>query len=310
MAARSGIAAQIGFAAETTVGTAVTVNTFLPLVSESIQRTEAFTESEGIRAGRLVRGSDEWNSGNVTIAGDIGLELYTKSIRPLFKAMFGAEAEDTTNTTYTYTPADLYGVALTTQIGRPDVGGTVRPFTYAGTKVMSWEIACAQGEIATLGLTVQTCLVDETTGVNLATASYASGLRSFKFSGASLVLDGTTTNVTQLTISGDNALEARFFLGSRYSAEPVQTGLRTYGGALQAEFESLTAYQRFVNHTEAGIVAKFTSGSSELTITMNARFDGETPNVSGRGIVQQPLPFTCVADTTSDASAITVVYKP
>jgi hypothetical protein len=309
MSARSGIAAQFGCAIETTVGTRVTVTSFYPLVSESIKRSEAFTESEGIRAGRLVMTSDMWNSGNVTIAGDIALELNTKSIRPLLQAAFGTEtATSTGGGIYTYTPGDLFGTALTVQIGRPGVDGTVRPFTYGGTKIMSWEIACAAGEIATLGLTVQNCLVDETTGVTLATASYTTSQKAFKFSGATLTIAGSTVDVKQLTLSGDNALEGRLFNGSQYSKEPIQTGLRVYGGSVQPEFTDLTLYNRFVNHTEAALVTTFTSGTDTLVVTENVRFDGETPNVGGRGIVDQPLPFTAVASTSSDASAITAVY--
>jgi hypothetical protein len=309
MAAPTGIAAQLGVAAETTVGTRVTVSTFLPLISESIKRTETFTESAAIRANRLVMTSDEWNSGNVAITGDLSLELYTQSIRPLFKAMFGSESG---TGPYTYRPTDLAGNSLTVQVGRPDTSGTVQPFTYGGMKVMSWEIACAAGEIATHAVTLHNCLVDETTGVGLAAASYATGLKSFKFSGASVLIAGTTVgSVSQMTINGDNMLEPKWFIAStQFSLEPRQVGLRKYGGAIQAEFESLTAYNRFINHTEAAIVANFTvpGASTSLQFTMNARFDGETPNVGGRGIVEQSLPFTCIASTSNDYSAIAVVY--
>lgn len=306
MAARSGIASQFGVAAETTVGTAVTVSTFYPLVSESIKRDEAFTESDAIYAGKTVMTVDQQNSGNVTVSGDVGLELNTLSLRPLLKAMFGTEAG---SGPYTYTPGDLYGNSLTIQIGRPGVDGTVRPFTYAGCKVASWEIACAAGEIATLGLTVMGTVVDETTGVALASASYTASQKAFKFSGATVTVAGSSVPVKQLTISGDNSLEERRFLGSQYTAEPIATGLRSYTGALQAEFTDLTLYNLYRNHTTAAIVASFVNGSSSLVITMNARIDGETPNVGGRGILEQSLPFTCLATSGgADSTAITAVF--
>lgn len=307
MAARSGIAAQLGLIAETTVGTRLTVTTFLPLVSESISREEEFTESEGIRAGRLVRTSDQWNSGQVEIAGDVELELNTKGMAPVFKAMFGQQ--DGTSGTFTFYPGDLHGDSLTVQVGRPDVGGTVRPFTYGGCKVMNWELSCSAGEIARLTLGLQSCLVDETTGVALATASYTTGQKSFKFTGATVTVGGSAMSVSELTISGDNALEPRWFLGSQYSKEPVQTGLREYTGELTAEFEDLTAYARFAAYTEAAVVAAFVYGTDTLTITMNVRFDGATPNVDGAGIVSLSLPFTCVATAAgADSTAIQAVY--
>jgi hypothetical protein len=306
---RSGLAAQLGFALESTVGTPVTVTSFLPLISESIQRNEAFTESQAIRANRRLLQSSDWNSGNVTVEGDIQLELYTTSIRPLLTAMMGTETGGTV--TYSYSPADLFGDALTVQIGRPSTGGTVHPFTYAGMKVASWEIACAAGEIATMGLSFMGCLADEGTATTLATASYAAGLRPIKFSGANIVVaGGTIASVRNFTIAGDNALTDRRRLGSQFSLEPIETGLRSYTGAINAEFESLTAYQRYLNKTEATLVASMAYGTSVVNITANVRFDGQTPNVSGRDIVEQSLPFTVIAPGTLDSQGITIAYTP
>lgn len=307
MAARTGIAAQFGCAAETTVGTAVTVTTFLPLVSESIQRTEAFTESAGIRAGRQVMISEQQNSGSVTVGGDVQLELPTLGPRPLFKAMWGTE---TGSGPWTYTPGDLAGNSLTVQIGRPGVDGTVRPFTYPGCKVASWEIACAAGEIAQLGVTFMGSVADETTGIALASASYTSGLKAFKFSGATVTVAGTAVSAKQLTITGDNGLEERRFLGSLFSKEQLQTGLMSITGSIQAEFTDLTLYNLYKLHTEAAIVATFVSGTQQLVITMNARIDGETPNVGGTGVVEQAIPFTCLATAGggADSTAFSAVY--
>jgi hypothetical protein len=306
---RSGLAAQLGFRLESTVGTPVTVDTFLPLISESIQRTEEFTESQAIRANRRLLQSSDWNSGNVTVQGDVQLELYTTSIRPLLTAMMGTETGGTL--TYSYSPADLFGDSLTVQVGRPSTGGTVHAFTYAGMKVASWEIACAAGEIATMGLSFMGCLADEGTATALASASYAAGLRPIKFSGANIVVaGGTIASVRDFTISGDNALSMRRRLGSQHSLEPIETGLRSYTGQINAEFESLTAYQRYLNKTEATLVASLAYGTSVVNITANVRFDGQTPNVGGREILEQPLPFTVIAPGTLDSQGITIAYTP
>lgn len=305
---RSGIAAQLGFKLESTVGTAVTVDTFLPLVSESIKRTEAFTESAAIRAGRRLLQSSDWNSGNVSTGGDLQLELYTTSIRPLLTAMMGTETGGTA--TYTYYPEDLYGDSLTVQIGRPDTAGTVQPFTYPGMKVASWEIACSAGQIATMGLTLMGCVADEIgTATALASASYASGLRPIKFSGANIVVaGGTLATVSQFTLSGDNALQERRVLGSQYTLEPIESGLRSYTGSIQATFDSVAAYHRYINHSEATLVANLANGTSVVKVTANVRFDGETPNVNGRGILEQPLPFTVIAPGTLDSQGIKIEY--
>ncbi len=304
---RSGIAASYGFKLESTVGTAVTVDTHLPLVSESIKRTEAFTESAGILAGRRLMQSSQWNSGNITTGGDVQTELYTTSIRSLLTAMMGTETGGTL--TYPYTPADLYGDSLTVQIGRPDTAGTINPFTYPGMKVASWEIACAAGEIATMGLTFMGCIADEGTATALVAPTYAAGLRPIKFSGANIVVaGGTLATVKQFTLSGDNKLEERRYLGSQYSAEPIESDLRSYTGSIQAQFDSLTAYQRYINHTEATLVATLANGTSVVKVTANVRFDGETPNVGGRAVLEQSLPFTVIAPGTLDSQGISIAY--
>lgn len=304
---RSGIAASYGFKLESAVGTPITVDTHLPLISESIKRTEAFTESAGILAGRRLMQSSQWNSGNITTGGDVQTELYTTSIRSLLTAMMGTETGGTL--TYTYTPADLYGDSLTVQIGRPDTAGTINPFTYPGMKVASWEIACAAGEIATMGLTFMGCIADEGTATALVAPTYAAGLRPIKFSGANIVVaGGTLATVKQFTLSGDNKLEERRYLGSQFSSEPIESDLRSYTGSIQAQFDSLTAYQRYINHTEATLVATLANGTSVVKVTANVRFDGETPNVGGRAVLEQSLPFTVIAPGTLDSQGISIAY--
>jgi hypothetical protein len=155
MALKSGLAGQIGFVTESTAGVAKAPTLFLPFVSEAIEYQKERLESESIIAGRRVLDSDQWNGGNNTVSGDIGLELMNRGLGVLFKHMFGGVATTGSGPyTHTFTPGDLSGVAFTTQVGVPGVGGTVHPKTAAGCKVMSWELACSAGEIATLGLTV------------------------------------------------------------------------------------------------------------------------------------------------------------
>jgi len=151
----TGIDAQIGYALESTVGTPVTVTAFLPLVSESLMQESGRLESAGIIAGRRVLASQQWNGGDITVSGSVQHELYNRGLGKLFTAMFGTVATTGAGPyTHTFTPGDLTGDALTIQVGRPATNGTTYPFTYAGMKVASWEIACSAGEIATLGMDV------------------------------------------------------------------------------------------------------------------------------------------------------------
>ena len=51
------------------------------------------------------------------------------------------------------------------------------------------------------------------------------------------------------------------------------------------------------------------SGTLSATITANVRYDGITPTVGGRGIIEQAIPYKCIASGTLDSTAIQVVIK-
>lgn len=304
MPLKSGMAGQIGYALESTPGTAVTVTRFLPLVSESISNEEGRLESDAIIANRRVLTSDQWKRGDIAISGDVQHELFGKQLGMLFEAMFGTR--NTTGAgpyTHTFTPGDLK--SMTVQVGRPDVAGTVQPFTYAGCKVASWELACTAGEIATVGLSLVG--MTETTATALATATYATAVKPLVYHEGTVTIGGSSAKVKAITISGDNGLDSeRRFMGQRTIDEPLEADLRTYEGSIEIEFNTLTEYNRYIAGTEFACVLAFTAGTESVTITMNIRYDGETPALGDRGILTQNLPFKAIA-SGADSTAITAV---
>ena len=305
MAIGSGLAAQAGFVAETTWGTPLTVTTFVPLISESMGMDIERLESKAILANKQFMTSEQWSGGRRTVGGDVQLELPTVNVGTILHHMMGTSSGSSTRT---YTPGNLTGKGMTWQIGVPDVSGTVRPKSYEGCKIASWEIGCSAGEIATLGLSL--IAEDETVATGLAAASYITGAAiPFTFIGATATMAGVTTSVSKVTVSGDNKLERRFFQGSALTSEPIQTALTEVSGSLEIEFaNNYTDYNRFVNGTETALVLNFVSGAKSLQMTMNVRYDGETPKVGGPGIVAQNLPFKALSTAAgADSTALTIV---
>lgn len=155
MSLQSALAAQLGFASESTVGTPVAPDLFVPVVSATITPKFDRVESEAIIAGRRVVDSDMWTLGNQTVDGSIGLELYNRGLSRLFTHMFGGKATTGSGPyTHTFTPGDLDGKALTIQQGIPSTDGIVNPYTARGCKIPSWELAWSQGAIPTLGIDI------------------------------------------------------------------------------------------------------------------------------------------------------------
>ena len=234
MALQSGLAAQAGFKSETTWGTPVVVDAFQALVSESMTAEPERLESKGIIAGRRVMTSDQWTPGRMKVGGSIQLELVNKGLTTLWEHMMG-------DATSPYTPGDLTGKGLTVQIGKPDIAGTVQPFTYAGCKIPEWQLACAEGEIATLGIDL--------------VAKREILVRS--------VTDGVTTN-TSTAITSATAAFTDDDIGKPISGTGIPAG------ATIASITSATAAVLSAAATATGASVTFTIGIALATASYTA----------------------------------------
>lgn len=311
MAIPSGLGAQLMIAEETVWGTAVTPTRGYEFRDESIKQEIELIKSPALRAGARYQRTGRVAQGKISVGGDVTMDLMNKSQGIWWKHIFGGVATtqpDVGNSPtvylHTFTPDELPTGGLTVQVGRPSIDGTARPFTYAGMSIVNWELAAAVGDIATLkvGLLGRS----ETTGTALAAASYPSNLDVLTFVQGTLELDDTAVDVMSASVSGTNGLaEDRYFLGSALRKKPLQNALHECTGSLEAEFTDLTAYNRFVNKTEAKLELIFTGGIIEdalpykVVLTANVIFTGETPSVGGPEIIAQPLPFEVIDNGTT-----------
>jgi hypothetical protein len=312
MATRTGIDAQIGFVKESTWGTYLAPNRFTEFNSESIKRIIDRIDSAGIRAGKFNKmRSGLYASHQKGAAGSIEMELQTKTLGFFMEHLMGTVV--TTNPVggvfvHTGSVGSLVGKSFTCQVGRPDsAAGTVRPFSYSGGKITGWTIKCAVGEIAVLSFDCD--FASEDTAQSLVAASIASGLNVLSFIEGTLTVAAGGVKVREISIQGNNGLKTdRFFTGGT-KREQLDTG-RQYSGSLVADFEDLTAYNRFVNATEVTLDLLFQgaviTGGHNYQLDINVpvvRFDGETPVVEGKEDLKQPLNFTALDDS------ITLAYK-
>jgi hypothetical protein len=307
----TGLDAQIGYAAESAWGTAATVTRFHPLVSETLKVEIEAVESAATFAGFQTLSTQQWALGNKTISGDIQHELYDQDMGLLLRAAFGTVSTASAGGTGTHTffPASPV-VSLVCQIGKPTIYGSVIPFTYEGLKIANFELGAKAGEIATWKMGVMG--EEETMGTALATASYTANMKPWLFKSMSLSVLGTSSQLKGFTFAGDNKLAERRFLGSTVIAEPLREEYATYTGQLDAEWGNPSGrgtlnYHAFIGGTEGTIISTLASGTLMATITANVRFDGSTPNVSGRGIVDHPIPFKVIRSGSLEQHAVTAI---
>ncbi|MFI7678564.1 phage tail tube protein [Actinophytocola sp. NPDC049390] len=310
--------AQLGAKTETTYGTsAAPVDKFFDFVSESAAFEQTRIESSSLRAQSRVITTDNWALGSQSVSGDFDMEL-----RPKGQAFWLAHAIGTAVTSqpdaagnptvylHTITPAAL-PQSFTLQIAKPDIADTAHPFTYTGCRVSDWELTCEVDSFAHLKLSFLGQA--ESTATALAVASYPTGNKPYTFVQGTITVAGSAAKVKSLSLQGANNLtDDRVFLGSTLRDRPEENALREYTGSLEAEFNGLTQYNRFVQGTEAEVVLLFEGATISSTykyqckITMNVRFDGETPKVGGPEIVQAPMPYKVINNGTT---SIKVEYQ-
>lgn len=322
MTVATGINGQLGYAAESTYGTAVAPTRFTEFLSEDFKKTIQRLEAQGIRAGARVDRSDRWASGRVGVDGTLDMELHNKGFGLLLKHLFGGVATaqpdvggHPTVYTHTFTPATLYGLSLTYEVGWKDEALTAYKKTIEGAKAKGFELSAKVGEFAKLKS--EWIAEDMTVASAVTTASYVASTSPMTFVQASLTIGGSAVDVAGVTLKGVNPVdEDRYFIGSQLRKEPVGNDYRNYTLDIDAEWSDWTAYNRFLNGTEAALVfliqgANIIDGAYkyQLQVTCNCRFDGDTPKLDLRKRIMQPLKAKCLDTGSGAGTAITAVYQ-
>ena len=319
MAIGSGIGSQLGIATETTFNNSVTVTRFYEFTSENLQYNKKTAVGMGLRAGGQLPRSQRRVVVTTDAGGDIVLDLPTRGLGLLLSHAMGTTPSTVTTTTgvysYTFTLGDVYGRSLTAQVGVPQYGGTVTPKTISGAKIQSWEISAPNAGIATGKFTLDGASF--TTSTSLATASYSTISNLFNFAqGAITVAGSSVVNIKDFTLTVDNTLKQdRYNLGNAgIKAEQVINGFRKVSGKMTAEFTDTTLLNAFLADTTTALVLTFTGAviaggqNEKLTITIPAaKFNADTPNVPGPGVIDLAMTFDAYDDGTNQP--LTIVYQ-
>lgn len=298
------MAGQVGWKSETTWGTAVTVDTFMPVLESTFDVDEGHLRSDGIRAGRRTRAPGRL--GARTVSGSVNLELPNTSLAVLLKHMFG-----TVNTTgvgpytHTYSPGPQVSKSLTLQTGITDASDTTRPFTASGVKLDSWELSASVGELAQLSF--DWTGRDLVTATALASASYAT-ITPFSFIDASITVNGSAVaSANAVTLSGSkNLRNDRHVLGSRYIREQLEDEHWEITSEISADFDDLTLYALSVAGTQVASVLTYSNGTESLVVTCSGQVIGDPPSLTRIGLEEQTIRLEH-SHASTDAGAITAV---
>lgn len=317
MPARSGLDAQLGLAEEVTYGTFVAPARFLPFTTEALKLDSTRNESKSLRSGQRVQRTDQWIAGRKDPKGPLEFEIGNKAFGVFFKHALGAVSTtaDGTGKKHSCTIGDLFGKGLSLQVGRPDISGTVQPFSYSGAKIAGMEISQDLGGDGFAMLKLDTICQDEATATGLGSATAPSETELFHWSGLTITIAGGAYNLLgPASIKLETPLKTdRFKAGSRLRQEPIENKRRVITGSLVGELESLTNYNRITAGTIASVVFTWVTISTydtakpfKLVVTLpNCRFDTDTPTTTD-DVIPQTLTFKALDDGST--APITVDY--
>lgn len=346
----SGLGGSLGAKVEGTYGTYIAPTSWTEFTKESLNRNQKSSVSSGLAAGRLVdfgnrrfittesgNGSIDtpfWDRGTSSAAGGMGKLLgaiFGGSVVPIVNAA-------TTAFTQTYDIADTAGKSLTLQAGVPDTTGTVRPYTFLGSKNSGMTIECGVDSEVSLSTDWDIRQVVETQ--TLAAPSYSPAVQPFHFGMATIGLStagsyvaysptsGVTTNnisgVRKVSLKLDRKLaDDRFYMGNTVAttsnailkSEPITNDVVAVSGTLDFDFVDKTIFSdRFLSNSPFALTIAFTSPqlagagfNFQLVLQMSQCYvDGDTPQLDGPGVVAPSVPFVCLADGTN--SALRLIY--
>lgn len=324
----SGSLTQFGIGKETTYGTAVAVNKFFEIVSEDIRGSYTRTQAEALSSAYVDR-SDRFSVQDKGASGSVTVEPLTKGFGNWLNFLMGTVATtgpvETNAYTHAATVGNLFGKNLTVQVGRADESGTVRPWTYEGGKVTSFEFSNSVDQ--TLRSTINMDFekesnADAPAGVYaLQTNVVVTGAEVLSWQGGYIEIGGSELEASEISVSVDNALNTdRYFINqTQNKKEPVQDGKRQIEWSFTTPYVNNNFWEKVSSATIAGSYANLVARWEGLTLLGTtiypkleiripvARFDEGGPVVEGPSMLSQTFTGKGLYDGTNSAIQIDYV---
>jgi hypothetical protein len=320
----SGLSGSLGWSPEVTYGTYVAPTKWAEATSVQLQKQKNAVQGGGPRAGAYGRRGSMRYVTTQAGGGTIAMEVQSKRMGHLLNGLLGGTVTPTqqaATTAYlqTHTIGDPTGKFFTFQSGVPDLGGTVRPYTFLGSKITAIEFSCGVDQALTMSITVDSR--DVTESETLAAPSYATGVNVFHFGQMGLKLG---TYDSEAAVDGVRSMTLRIERGSRtdryyanaagLKAEPIINDWAVVSGSVEVDYVTKADFaDRFRDDSSTALVWEFIGPTIESTYKETFRvrvpmifMDGETPTVQGPDVVTTTYPWVAAEDGTN--ALVQVLY--
>ncbi|MFG1776614.1 phage tail tube protein [Micromonospora sp. NPDC049048] len=323
MAIGSGLGSSFGMAPEVTYGTYVAPTRWLEATASLTKQKQTY-QGGGMAAGRMVQPGSRRYVTTRGASGSLSTGVYSRGMGLLLNGLLGgtvAPVQQGATAAYlqTHALADPIGKHYTMQAGVPDLGGTVRPYTYLGCQIASAEFSCEVN--GNLAATWQVTARDVSEAQTLAAPSYPTGLGEFHFGQATLLAGtyGAETAVDgvrsmSVTIERPRHDGGPYMGNGGLRSQGVLNGWTGISGTIQADFLNKADFaDRFAADTPVSLVWEFVGPeiAPSYNETFRVRlpmvfFNGDTPNASGPAEVSTSFPFVAQHDGTH--APVTIEY--
>jgi len=332
--AGGGLGSQIGFAPETTYGTAVTPTTFLEARSVGLEAQVEHMMSEGLRSGLRVMRSDRYVVNRKGVTGDIELDITTNNLaRWLIHSMGDSRATSTiksaVGSVYTYTmqlgdPASLS--ALTIQTGIEDNAGTVRRMDATGCYITEFSLSNEIDGIVAGSFSIDGR--DYAPSASAATsATYATGTEPLAFTQGAFTIGGTAVPIRSYELSVTHGYDVeRYQINSTsLKSRPIVNALDEITATIEMEFNGaaagatwatddlVTKYRAGTTLSNVQIIwtgATAISGGSFPTLTAlipSALITSCTPTIEGPEIINLSMEIMALDNGSNQPLSLTYV---
>jgi hypothetical protein len=307
---------------ESTYGTTVAPTRAYEAQADDWAVTREDIPSVGMRPGLQGEFTDRQKTVVMGAEGTTTLHVLDRGLGLLLRGMLGVSSGPTqqgstvaylqTFTTSTASPAVHY----TAQMQRVDSSDTTRAFTYPGATITEWTLSHEVGGLLELelGWDARTELTSVAAGAAVSPASAA----TFDWTELGVTVAGSEVCVTSVELNGVLGLKTDRRLMCATSGglkrAPKRAAVPTITGTIQAEFEDLALYNRWVNNEIFAVVMTWTGAqivsphNFRLQVTLPAcKFTGSTPVSSLTDLTTQPLPFKALFNGSDPMCTITYV---
>ena len=303
MAIKTGLASQVGLKKESVYGTAVVVDRFF--YAESFSVTPVLRKRRvRARGAGIVDLTAMQQTVVIGYKGKMVLPVMDKSFGIFNQAILGANTTAQVGGTAEYSHTGIVdlttamqGVSYTVQGGVPGTDGTVRTFTGEGGKVVSWELACSDGD--NVKLTLDWDFETGATNTALASVSYPSGWTPYVSEDCVWTIAAAAVFVKGWSLKGAPTWDfQRVGQATVLKKEPLWVGGYNIDFALDCEFEDLTHVTTMIAGTQQAALLTITGDlipttanpyKIVATITKMDLEQNDNPVVDGDGIVRQAL---------------------